>query len=74
MEELLNLLSDLFPDIDFETEDALVDDGLLDTDDMESIASEVEDRLGVVIPGEELTAENFNSAEDLYELIQTLDE
>ena len=72
MDELLNILTELFPDVDFETEDRLVDDGILDSYDIETIVSEVEDQLGVSIPSECCTAEYFNSAEDLYDLIQSL--
>lgn len=74
MDELLELLSNIFPDVDFETEDALVDDGILDSDDLDSIVSEIEDQYGVTIPGELVSADNFNSAEDMYDLIRRLEE
>lgn len=74
MEELLDILSNLFPDVDFETEDRLVDDGLLDSYDLESIVSELEDAFEVSIPADCINAENFNSAEAMYDLIQGLEE
>ena len=74
MEELLNLLYDLFPDVDFLEEDNLVDDGILDTDDIDAIVTEIEDEFGVTIPVEYQTASYFNSADDMYELIRSLDE
>ena len=73
MDELLNILYDLFPDVDFDEEDRLVDDGLLDTDDIESICDEIEEQFGVAISEEYQNATYFNSAEDLYELIQNLE-
>lgn len=73
MEDFLNILYDLFPEVDFETEDRLVDEGILDAYDIESIVSEVEDQLGLVIPAEYQNATYFNSAEDMYDLIQRLD-
>jgi acyl carrier protein len=74
MDELLDLLANLYPEVDFETEDSLVDDGILDMDDVDAIVSEIEDQFGVTIPAELVTAENFNSADDMYDLIQKLDE
>ena len=74
MDELLDLLANLYPEVDFETEDSLVDDGILDMDDVDAIVSEIEDQFGVTIPSELVTAENFNSADDMYDLIQKLDE
>jgi acyl carrier protein len=74
MDDLLEILTGLFPDVDFETEDRLVDDKILDSYDLDSIVSEIEDQFGVTIPAELVTAENFNSADDMYDLIQKLDE
>ena len=72
MEELLNLLSNIRPDIDFETETSLIDDGLLDSFDVVSIISEIDDQFGVQIRIAELDPENFNSAESIWNLIQKL--
>ena len=74
MEELLEILNDLFPDVDFETEDRLVEDKILDSYDLDSIVTEIEDQLGVSIPSDCVNADNFNSAESIYDLIQKLDE
>ena len=74
MEELLDILSNLFPDVDFETEDRLVDDKILDSYDLDSIVTEIEDQFEVTIPAEMVNADNFNSAESMYDLIQKLDE
>ena len=74
MDELLDLLSNLFPEVDFETEDRLVDDKILDSYDLDSIVTDIEDQFGVTIPAELVNADHFNSAEDMYDLIQGLDE
>lgn len=74
MEELLDILSNLFPDVDFETEDRLVDEKLLDSYDLDSIVAEIEDQFGVSVPADCVNAENFNSAEAMYDLIQRLEE
>ena len=72
MEKLLEILSDLHPDIDFELEDALIDNGILDSFDIVTIVAEVNSEFDVSIPAEELVPENFNSAESLYALIERL--
>ena len=45
MEKLLELLKGVRPDVDFENETALIDDGLLDSFDVVSIISEIDDVL-----------------------------
>lgn len=72
MKELLELLKDIRPDIDFEDETALIDDGILDSFDVVSIISEIDDKFGVQIRITELDPENFNSADAIWELIQEL--
>lgn len=72
MEELLNILKGIRPDVDFENETALIDEGYLDSFDVVSIISEIDDNFGVQIRINELDPENFNSAEAIWDLIQKL--
>ena len=72
MEQLLELLKGIRPDVDFENETALIDDGYLDSFDVVSIISEIDDVFGVQIRINELDPENFNSAEAIWTLIQRL--
>ena len=74
MEQLLEILSGLHPEVDFENTDGLIDDGILDSLDIVSIVSAVYSELDVTIPPEEIVPENFNSAQALMELIARLDE
>ncbi len=74
MGKLIEILSDLHPDIDFETEEGLVDNGILDSLDIVTLITEINDKFDVSIPAEEIIPENFNSAEALYALIEKLDE
>ena len=74
MEDLLQILSDLHPEVDFETCDTLIDDKILDSFDIVSIIAEIEDQIDVVISAEKITPENFNSAEALWALIQELED
>jgi acyl carrier protein len=74
MNELLEILNELHPDVDFETEENLIEDRILDSLDIVSLISEIDDRFDVVIPPEEIVPENFNSAQALWALITRLDE
>lgn len=74
MEELLEILDELHPDVDFTTEEALVDDKILDSLDIVSLISEIADRFDVVIPADKIIPENFNSAKALWALIERLEE
>lgn len=74
MKKLLDILKDIRPDVDFENETALIDDGILDSFDVVSIISEIDDQFGVQIRITELDPENFNSAEAIWNLIQGLKE
>ncbi|MBQ7918854.1 MAG: acyl carrier protein [Lachnospiraceae bacterium] len=72
MDELLEILQDLHPEVDYETCDTLIDDKILDSFDIVTIISEISENFDVVIPAEEIVPENFNSAQALYELIERL--
>jgi acyl carrier protein len=72
VEKLLELLKGVRPDVDFENETALIDDGILDSFDVVSIISEIDDVFGVQIRINELDPDNFNSAEAIWKLVQEL--
>jgi acyl carrier protein len=72
MDKLLEILKGIRPDVDFENETELIDDGILDSFDVVSIISEIDDAFGVQIRINELDPENFNSAEAIWALIEKL--
>ena len=74
MDKLLEILSSLHPDIDFEVTEDLIDDGILDSLDIVTLVTEIDAELDVTIPAEEIVPENFNSAAALWALIERLDE
>ena len=73
MEQLIEILQNLHPDIDFEAYEGLVDDGILDSLDIVTLITDINDAFDVSIPAEEILPENFNSAQALWELIERLD-
>ena len=74
MEKIIEILTELHPDVDFATAEDLIDDGVLDSLDIVSLVAEIDSEFGITIPAEEIVPENFNSACALYELITRLDE
>jgi len=72
MKEVLEILYDLHPDVDFEICDTLIDDKILDSFDIISIIAEIAERFDIVVSAEDISPENFNSAESIYALVQRL--
>ena len=74
MEKLYKILKDLHPDVDFNAEEDLIGEGILDSFDIVTLITEINDTFDVSIPAEEILPENFNSANAIYALIKRLDE
>ncbi|MBR4461138.1 MAG: acyl carrier protein [Erysipelotrichaceae bacterium] len=74
MDQLIEIMSRIRPDIDFMTATTLIDDDLLDSFDIIAIVGEVNHEFDVEINVNDLLPENFNSASALYELIKKLQE
>ena len=72
MEKLLDILSQIRSDIDYESEKTFVDDGVLDSFDIVSIVSELSMEYDIDISIDDMTAENFNSAEAMLEMINRI--
>lgn len=72
MEELLKILSELHPEVDFENEKSLLDNNIFDSFDIISVIAEVSEQFDVVVSAEDIIPDNFNSAEAIYELILRL--
>ncbi len=68
-EHLLEVLYEINDENDYETEDALIDDGLLSSLEILSIVSAIDNEFGVTIRVAELEPENFNSVDAMLELI-----
>ena len=70
MDELIAILKDIHPDVDYETCDTLVEDGILTSFEMVMLVTEINQRMGVSIAPEDIIPENFASAQKIYELIE----
>ena len=70
MEKLMEILHRVCPDIDFEKETRLIDDGILDSFDVIAVVNEIIDAYGIDVDVSDLEPENFNSAQAMWEFIQ----
>ena len=69
--QIIAILSEICPGIDFETETALIDDGLIDSLDIVAVVTELMEAFDVELGVDDLTPENFNSVEAIEELIES---
>lgn len=74
MEELLKLLKKIKPEVNFEGNEHLIDNEELDSFDIVSIVSAIDEEFDVEIGAGDIVPENFNSAEAMYKLIEKLQE
>lgn len=74
MEELLRILEDINPDIDYKVCEDLIDGHLLDSLSIISLIAELEDEFDITIPTVEIIPDNFNSAERMMAMIERLRE
>ena len=69
MEQLLEILQDICPDVSFEGQTALIDQRILTSFDVLSIVGELNEAFNIKIgPGEILPA-NFNSVDAMWKMI-----
>ncbi len=69
-EQIIEILTEICPGIDFETENALIDDGLIDSLDIVAVVTDLMDTFDVQLGVDDLTPENFNSVDAICQLIE----
>lgn len=72
MDELMQILENLRPDVDFENEAALITNGVLDSFDIVALVGELNDEFDIEIKPNNLIPENFNSAKAMWAMIEEL--
>ena len=74
MEELMGILKGARPDVDFENEEALIDDGILVSFDIIYIVNAINEAFDIEVNVSQLKPENFNSAAAMWDMIQKMQE
>lgn len=73
-EKLMAILEELRPDVDFENEKKLITDGILESFDIVALVGEISDEFDVELHVEDLVPDNFNSVDNMIELIKELED
>ncbi len=74
MEELLEVLKRVKPGVDFENNHNLIDEEVLDSFDIVSIVAAINEEFDIQITAKDIVPENFNSIEEMYALVEKLEE
>lgn len=74
MQELLEILKEILPNVEWESDFELVDEGILNSIDIITIISEITDEYDIKISTDEMKAENFNSVQAIYDMIKRLED
>lgn len=70
MDQIFNILAELRPEFDFKESTDFIEDGYLDSFDIVSLVSELEEQFNVKIDGLEIVPENFGSVEAIAALVK----
>ena len=69
-EQIIEILTEICPGVDFEQETSLLDDGLIDSLDIVAVVTDLMDTFDVQLGVDDLTPENFNSVDAICQLIE----
>ena len=71
-EQVLEILNEVRPDVDFEGAVDLIDDGVLESLDIVAIVSEFNEQFDIDISVDDLLPENFNTLDAMIQLIEAM--
>ena len=72
LDAVIEMLSGIRDDVDFATATGLVDDRVLDSFDIQSVISAIDEEFDVAVPAKDIVPDNFNSAEGIYHMVRGL--
>ena len=72
MERLLEIMNEINPDVDYETEENLIDGKVYDSLSIITLITNICDEFDIEIGPKWMRNENFNSAKKIWEMIQTI--
>ena len=71
-DDVLAILREIRPDVDFENETSMIDGGILASLDIVAIVGEFNDEFDIDISVDDLLPENFNSLDAMVDLIASM--
>jgi len=74
MDKLMQILTELRPDVEFEGNMTLIDEGDLDSFDIVTLIGEICEAFDIEIGADEIVPENFNCVEAMMTMITRLQE
>lgn len=72
MDELLEILNEVKPGVDFENDTDLIAHGVLDSITMVTLVMELNDAFDIEITPVDIVPENFKTVQTIYDMIQRL--
>ena len=72
MDELLEILNGIHPEVDYETETGLIDKRIFDSFDVITLVGELMDTFDIEITAEQMVPKTFNSMKDIRNLVERL--
>lgn len=71
MKKLIEILNNIKPEVDFESAEYLVDEGILDSIEIVEIITEIEIKFNILIKPDQIDPDNFQSAQTMWSMIQS---
>ena len=70
METIKKILAEIRPEFDFESSTDFIEDGYLDSFDLVTLVSELDETFNISIDGLDIVPENFMSVETIAEVVK----
>ena len=74
MNDIIKILEQIKPGVDFNTEENLIEEEILDSFDIVTLVAKLNEEFDIEITPADLIPENFNSAQKIFELVTRLEE
>ncbi len=70
MEKIITILSEIRPEFDFTQSEDFITDGLLDSFDVVTLVTELDEKFSISIDGMDIIPENFKNINSIKSLLQ----
>ena len=71
-DQIIDILSEIVDDVDFDTCTTLIDDGILSSLDIIQLIGALNDEFDISIPATEIIPQNFNSVDAMTAMVERL--